>query len=344
MPNSTEPLGNDVAHNKSPLGQHSWPSGDGSPCFTVDFPEFLRHCSLQKTLGRIDAQSFLKHLETHVPHSWTNFEYLWILKLKGSVRITRIVYHHFWSVQRFIWENISISHEMSTTSSPRPLRTASPRCRSSWLVEWWLIGLTTSRNHFKVKQGTERHWSFLGELEVWKLSNTNRFGAKNISSDVRGWDKVWGELTRIRHENDNPSSPGTKLLKATRNAIQQASGLAQIAAGRPGSPDGTSTCDSLMDLMVPCTLNWWCCWFFAGVCLCPFSRWYLLDCISNDTYWNLIGTMVPIYFSFITAFFGEGGGAGRAKNAAQAGEAAGGLVDFQSCHPGQNGAVLTVSP
>lgn len=49
--------------------------------------------------------------------------------------------------------------------------------------------------------------------------------------------------------------------------------------------------------------------------------------------------------SFITAFFGEGrGGAGRAKNAAQAGEAAGGLVDFQSRHPGQNGAVLTVSP
>ena len=47
--------------------------------------------------------------------------------------------------------------------------------------------------------------------------------------------------------------------------------------------------------------------------------------------------------SFITAFFGEGG-AGRAKNAAQAGEAAGGLVDFQSCHPGQNSAVLTVSP
>ena len=28
-----------------------------------------------------------------------------------------------------------------------------------------------------------------------------------------------------------------------------------------------------------------------------FSIWYLLDDISNDTYWNLIGKMVPIYFS-----------------------------------------------
>ena len=132
-----------------------------------------RHCSLQKTLGRIDAQS----IETFGNSCASFFEYLWILKLKGSARITRIVYHHFWSFQRFIPENISINHELSTTSSPRPLRTASPHCRSSWLVEWWLIGLTTSHNHFKVKQGTGWHWSFLGGLKVWKLSSTNRFGA-----------------------------------------------------------------------------------------------------------------------------------------------------------------------
>ena len=43
-----------------------------------------RHCSLQKTLGRIDAQS----IETFGNSCSSFFEYLWILKLKGSARIT----------------------------------------------------------------------------------------------------------------------------------------------------------------------------------------------------------------------------------------------------------------
>lgn len=140
-------------------------------------------------------------------NSWTNFEYLWILKLKGSARITQIVYHHFWSFQRFIPEKISINHELSATSSPRPLRTASPHCRSSWLVEWWLIGLTTSHNHFKVKQGTERHWCFLGELEVWKLSISQVMWEVGIR-----YDKVWGGV-------DGWSSQESVMKMATLAAL-----------------------------------------------------------------------------------------------------------------------------
>ena len=65
------------------------------------------------------------------------------------------------------------------------------------------------------------------------------------------------KFTRIRHENDNPSSPGTKLLKATRNAIQQASGLAQIAAGRSTAKSLAATNDGTLALkkLHVCTLQ-----------------------------------------------------------------------------------------